>query len=358
MKKLLALLLSLALVFSLWGCKAEKDSGSKKDGKETEKTEATGDTEETEDTQAEDTQPEETAPDEPGSNGPSKPVEEKTSTPILYQVSDEDGNIVYLFGSIHVGIDEMYPLPDYVLDAYDESDALAVECDVIAEAEDEELLMEILSMMVLTDGTKITDYISEECYERAVEIIKENDIYVDAFELYKPILWESLISNYMTDKAGTDSDMGVDMYFLTDAYETGKTIYEIESGMEQYTMLANFSMDLQVLLLEDAVAGYDDPEYCEMLLDMCRAWAAGDEDALMDEVDADYSDLTEEELVLLDEYNTAMEGMRNVNMTRYAMDAMESGETVFIVVGAAHVLGDDGMAAALEEAGYTVTRVQ
>ena len=54
-------------------------------------------------------------------------TDEEGVHPLLYKVTDDDGNTIWLFGSIHVGRDEFYPLPDYVMDAFEGSESLAVE---------------------------------------------------------------------------------------------------------------------------------------------------------------------------------------------------------------------------------------
>ena len=90
---------------------------------------------------------------------------------------------------------------------------------------------------------------------------------------------------------------------------------------------------------------------------MCNAWATGDEDGLLNMMNTDVDALPPEEAALLKEFNDTLEGQRNVNMTQFAIESLDLGGSVFIVVGAAHVLGDDGMAACLAEAGYTVELV-
>ena len=45
-------------------------------------------------------------------------------------------------------------------------------------------------------------------------------------------------------------------------------------------------------------------------------------------------------------------------MTDYAVDALASGEEIFICVGAAHVVGDGAIADNLRELGYTVEVVR
>ena len=90
MKRWIALLLAVLLCLSLLGCQAEiEDKIEKVTKKDPEKTEES---------------------------------RESVSTPLLYKVSDDAGNVIWLLGSIHVGMEDYYPLPDYVLDAFDGSE--------------------------------------------------------------------------------------------------------------------------------------------------------------------------------------------------------------------------------------------
>ena len=67
---------------------------------------------------------------------------------------------------------------------------------------------------------------------------------------------------------------------------------------------------------------------------------------------------SEEEAALYAEYNDALVTQRNLSMTEYAVEALESGQELFICVGAAHVVGEGAMAELLREMGYTVELVR
>ena len=99
---------------------------------------------------------------------------------------------------------------------------------------------------------------------------------------------------------------------------------------------------------------HGDPEGEELLKELASAWAHGDEQALNDLLDDDTAGLTAEEMVLYEEYNNAMITDRNERMTDFAENALIDGNELFICVGAAHVIGDDGMAQQLRERGYRV----
>lgn len=340
MKKLVSLLLVLVILAGTVGCTPNKEPE-----------ETTVPTETTVETTQEQTTTEETEPEE------TKP-EETPSSPVLYKATDDQGHTVYMLGSIHVGTDAMYPLPQYVMDAYNASSALAVELDMIAVSKDMAGATEMAQSMLLTDGTKISDHISEECYDRAVEILKDNKSYYKALDSFKPVMWYSLISTLAMEEAGADSDRGIDMHFLELAYDDEKTIYEVESAEFQYSLLGGMSMELQVLLLEQTVAMYGTAVNNMGIRLMCNAWATGNEEGILNMSETDTAGMPADQVKLLEEFNTSLEGQRNVDMTKFAENALLSGETVFIVVGAAHVFGEDGMAQGLEKLGYTVEKIQ
>ena len=67
---------------------------------------------------------------------------------------------------------------------------------------------------------------------------------------------------------------------------------------------------------------------------------------------------TEENSEAYHEYTEALTGQRDVDMTQYAVEALQSGEEIFICVGAAHIVGEGAVAENLRELGYTVEIVR
>ena len=345
MKKLLAALLVFCMVLSFAAC-SKYDTSKKDKSNKTTQTDPTV----TDPTQ---TDPETSTPDvtDPEDTPPTK----DSITPLLYKVTDGDGNTIWLFGSIHVGEDYFYPLPDYVTSAYESADALAVEVDIVTFQNDLNAQMDSLRQLVYRDGTKISDHISEDLYNSAVDALKDLGIYNVALDYYYPVLWQNFIESSLYEQLGFQSDLGIDLHFLTRAHDECKKIIEVESAKFQYGMMADFSEELQVLLLESAMESYNDAEGTEeSFYELVVAWTEGDEKAfaaLLAEAPEFESD---EEVALYKEYNDAMVVNRNITMTDFAEDALKSGEEVFICVGAAHIVGEGAMAQLLAERGYTV----
>lgn len=293
-----------------------------------------------------------TQPEEATTQVATEPAE-AAITPLLYEVTDGDGHKIWLFGSIHVGRENFYPLPDYVMTAFDQAEALAVEFDVRAFEKDLPAQIAAVKAMLYTDGTTIKDHISEELYNRAVAILQESGQYVSMLDYYMPVLWSSFVDNALLEADA--SDFGVDVNLIDMAYDAQKPVLSIESAESQYGMLAGFSPELQVLLLENAVATYEDGSAAtqtEMLLD---TWAEGNVykfNILLAPADAFE---TEEEAALYAGYEEEMITRRDNFMAQYCKEALAEGKQLFVCVGAAHIMGSKAVRAQLEEAGYTVT---
>ena len=283
---------------------------------------------------------------------------ESTISPALYRVTDQDGHILWLFGSIHVGTEDFYPLPDYVMDAYQGSDALAVEIDIVAVEADILGQMTLVQKLMYTDGSTISQHLPAETYEKAVAVLQENHLYSSTLEYYIPAMWWSTIETLTYEKAGALSEYGIDLNLLQMAKNDKKEILEVESAAFQYGMMADFSEELQPMLLQNAVENYENPEQtaedCKILLDM---WSSGDVAAFAEYLQEEDTFEDEGQRLLYAEYTEKLITNRNQTMTEYAENALLSGKEVFLCVGAAHIIGEGAIAENLRQMGYTVKLV-
>lgn len=286
--------------------------------------------------------------------------QEDGATPLLYKVTDSKGNVIWLFGSIHVGAEYFYPLPDYVLNAFDNADSLAVEFDIVDFEKDLTAQTQALMNLVYTDGTTIKDNIPTELYDRAVAILKENNVYNGFLDYYFPVFWSNLIDTLLYEKLNADVESGIDRHMIDRAYALGKEVLDVESADFQYGMMASFSQELQEMLLGSSIESFNGSE-SEMkaeLDELMTAWAKGNEAEFAEIVNEEEEFENDEERRLYEEYNNAMVISRNLSMAEYAENALASGKEVFICVGAAHVVGEGAMADLLSDRGYTVELIR
>ena len=274
-----------------------------------------------------------------------------SNTPLLLEVTQEGStNKLYLFGSIHASDESMYPLPEYVMKAYKNSDEIAVEFDLIEYMQDMSNQIESLAKFIIPDGKTVNDYLELEDYNQGVEILKNAGLYSPMFNSYMPMFWVTLIENAAVVDVGLDESHGIDQYFLKLAKEDDKEIQELESAEYQYNLLSGFDYDMQVYLLKQSIHEYEDvKKELEQLHELYKKGDSNELEKLL---------LGEEVDSYTEEYNHQLITVRNQNMTESLEEAFQEGKNIFCTVGLGHIIGDGGIADLLKQQGYTVKVVK
>lgn len=283
-------------------------------------------------------------------------VEHVAPEGFLWKVTKGD-KTVYMLGSIHVGDESMYPLRDDIYQAYEQSEIVVTEVDILRDATEEES-QEIEKMLTYQDGTTLKDHLSPELYESVMSVAREIGLEGEAleeFETYQ-VWFVNMLFSSLTDTSGAEAGLGVDRHFLELAKQDGLPNGELETYMIQYGMLAGFSQELQEQMLKEAITMY---EYASQGYDISGSstnylldiWARGDLEAL-DEIADDMKRSSRE-------YYDALLTKRNVGMTDKIEQYLNSGEynTYFVIAGALHFAGADSINKMLEERGYTIERL-
>ena len=324
-KKLIALLLVLLMVFAFVSC-----------GNENESTTTVIPTQ---------SEPNQTEPEELGS-------------PLLWKATDSDGNIIYFFGTIHVGNKKSNTVLKQLQPILHQCDALAVEFDVVAYSNNIAQQTQDLQLFLYKDGTNIKDHIPQEIYDSVVSLLRGAGLYSSLYNRYKPGLWYSLISEAMIRNTSLSSDKAMDSLLINDAYNSNIEVLSVESASFQTELLANLPDDLYLLLFEQELNAID--SYGETIEALYESWFNGDEDSLYlllsedAESDEEYS---ESQIELIEDFNYKMTTERNVGMANKAKEYISSGKTVFFAVGTAHFLGNDGIISLLENEGFSFERI-
>lgn len=284
-------------------------------------------------------------------------------TPLMWRVTAPGGQTMYLFGSIHAADETIYPLPLYVTDAFERSDYLAVEVDILNMSIASSLAMQ--EMFFLPEGTYTSDIIDEELLARAKEVIFDNtpdeilemleelghdiDEVLEELYLLEPYAWTSELSNFALELAGMSSWYGLEVFFIEAADELEMPIIELETIEQQMGVLLGFSPELQTLLLEEAL---DLEVGAEAVRALFELWKTGDYDGLAELLAME--DMPEE---LREEYNNALLMERDILMTEVIRELLAAEQKVFTVVGVAHLVGDDSIVYLLRAEGYEVELV-
>lgn len=262
-----------------------------------------------------------------------------------------NGNTVYLVGSIHIANESFYPLRKEYEQAFAEADYLGVEVD-ITQISDEAMQKRVLEIGAYKDGSRLQDHLSTYTYAKLGKALLANDWDRDALDHFKPWVAEMVVSSFAPANDEYKSADGIDLHFIQKAAERKITVMELESQDSQLNMLNNFSDELQEQMLYSTLYDLDNPNQADLnesTDEAAEMWKTGDEKKLLELTNSTAGD---------EEYNKAMLVDRNIGMAQKIDGYLKSGgnQQYFIVVGAAHYLGNDGILHLLEKKGYTVTR--
>lgn len=278
--------------------------------------------------------------------------------PMLYMVTDTvSGATLYLLPTVHMGDEETEKaLEGLILDTLDGADRLAAETDVYQASCDFKALLGQTLNMRYADGTTAADHLTKETYEQARALFKRAGVYSLALEGVCVPVWYAKCEEAVAKTCGFSAEKGIDMLLLSRAHENNMAIDGLETADEQYALLLSMSDALSEYYIAQIAENPD--AAAQTMYQSIRAWLDGDADALYalnkPDVTALPQAIREEGKV----YWQAMLADRNARFFERAKEYLKSGEDVFMMVGAMHILGDDGLAARLERAGYTVDQVQ
>lgn len=274
---------------------------------------------------------------------------------------EHSGNTIYLLGSIHIGNSQIYPINKKLKEAFYESDALIVEANLLDIEGEIGYFMELITYQ---DGTTLKDHISEETYEKLLQVGEVYGIPVDLFEQFKPwAIATTLEILFMTDLNNLDNidvnspsvNLGIDLYFLSHATLNQMPIIELEGINYQADLFDELSLEFQDKYLSTVLDNILNPSEnlhsasVEIIEEWLNQWKKGD-------VEGFTNSYLENAQAVEDEISNMLFGKRDRNMTEKIIEILESEEkgTYFLVVGAGHLVIPDTIIYQLREKGYNV----
>jgi len=284
-------------------------------------------------------------------------------------------NTVYMLGSIHLASFDIYPFSKKMLEAYASADALAVEVNMY----DMTGAMALAQLGMYMDGTTLKDHVSEDTYKKTIELAAKMGYREEQIASVKPwyiyCLFSALAATQSGDpaQASVAAALGIDMFFLTNAYIYGKPILEVEGLVFQGNVFDSFSDGLEEYLLDgtvDAVnevlSGTDSEEanYLDLMLEY---WSDGDAEAFKKFTSPEFEypelyeeDVTPEEKALIEEFQDKLMTKRDKGMAEYIDNLLKSegSNTYFVIVGSGHYISNYSVLDVLKEKGYEINQVK
>jgi len=239
--------------------------------------------------------------------------------------------VVYLLGSIHVGNESLYPLHPAIEKAYQESKYLVVEAD-INKADPYQLMMK----GIYQDTNTLENNVSPEAFKVFEENFQKYGLAKSYYNKFKPWLAVIMLMTLELKSGGYGQEMGIDMSFLEKTDSTSKKeILELESIDEQmklFDVIANYQDAFIEFSLEDFDKTTDE---LDTLIDI---WKSGDADQLEERI---MKPLRENPK--LDPIYQNLFIKRNLKMAKKIEDYLKTNDKYFVIVGAGHLIGKNGI---------------
>ena len=255
-------------------------------------------------------------------------------------------SVIYLGGTVHLLRPEDFPLPEEFELAHEASSELVFETD-ISSINDLNIQAQMLQKLTYDIDRSLRDVVDTEAYKALDAYMAEVGMPLIMLERFKPGMIVSTLQMLEFQRMGF-APQGVDVVFNIRALADGKAIGALETIDEQIAFLALMGegreSEFIIMSLEDLKRTSDSIDK------MIDAWRTGDSEVLR--------------TLLIDGMLERAPGLydsllrqRNLRWIPQIEFMFDDPETEFVLVGAAHLVGEDGILEYLRAKGYEISKL-
>lgn len=261
-----------------------------------------------------------------------------TEKGLFWKMESPNGQVSYLFGTIHTDDNRVTDFSPNILDALKSVDLFVMESQ--PNSNPTNFSMQQGSLKTLLTETEM---------DQVRALAEFHVMHLESALRMKPWLLAIIFS-----QSKPQTPYAQDNLLMRGAEDFSKPVKALETSEEHFSVIDSFSLDEQLMLLRAALK-MKEAEKEEDFEQLMAVYLEGDSDDILT-LDAKItsSSLPKEvwqkmRIKLLDE--------RNVLMAERALKLAEN-QSVFVAVGAAHLAGDAGLISAFKKAGYKLTRIE
>ena len=189
--------------------------------------------------------------------------------------------------------------------------------------------------------------VSPATYALVTKRVSDLGLPIEPLKRFKPWMLALTLVEMEWQKAGFDASLGLDRHFYDRARADGKTVQGLETVEYQMSLFDGMTMEEQDRMLAESLEDLDQER--ANVFELTDAWKAGDAAAV--------------ERIVLDDLKDDPVMYQRLLVDRNRnwlpkLDALfaRSGRA-FVVVGAAHLVGPDGLLAMFRAKGYKVDQL-
>ena len=253
------------------------------------------------------------------------------------------GATVYLLGSVHAMREDSYPLPPAMEAAFDSVEKLVFEVDLddLGSA-----AIQMLAAGTLDGEETLEEIVGPATWTRLMIHVEKTSFPAGMFQRMKPWMAAVTITALAMTEAGYLSSAGVDAYFSRRAEEAGKERIALETVEFQVGLFADLTAEQSLAFLRYSLIDLETviPELDELSANW-RAGKVAAVEALMAEGFDEFPELLDK--MVTDRNRAWMSPIEGL---------LAGDSNAMVVVGALHLVGEDGVVNLLRKKGYTVER--
>ncbi|TFW27295.1 TraB/GumN family protein [Duganella callida] len=265
----------------------------------------------------------------------------------LFKVQ-QGGHTLYLFGTIHVGARDFYPLEPRVAGLLKKAPVLALEIDPLA---DPQKMARAVQQYGIAPGG--ASGLSPDWRQRLERLLKDYRIEPQTVASMKPWLLATLLTVSEFSAQGYDAALAVDAHLAGEAHAAGKQVVELESADSQMALFDKLSAAEQLQFLQETIAGIEDKEQADQAREIADAWRHADVKALealaqKAEEDDTFSGRFVQKVLLEGRNPTLADGM---------VKLMARENNSVAAIGILHLVGKYSVPEVLRKRGLSVERI-
>ena len=265
---------------------------------------------------------------------------------LIYKIQS-DTNTVYLLGSIHVLAEEYYPLTRSFSYAYYNSQKVVFEIDpeILFSPETAKKNEKYYTFQ---NGKTLKSVLSPGTYKLLKKKLKPLGLDMAQINKLKPWVVYLNMSGKFDSSIEFRPDLGIENYFYRKAKDAGKPTAGLETAQDQINVFDTLPMKIQEAMLKETLTMTDSKKREQAFLHMVKSWHQGSLEGLEELVESMKTYPLFYEKLLVE---------RNKNWVPQIEKFLTEEKNVLVIVGAAHLAGEDGLLALLKEKGYELERV-
>ena len=260
----------------------------------------------------------------------------------VWKVSDSNGGILYLGGSVHALHSTDYPLPSAYNRAFDAAAHIVFEDDP---AVSKGTVKSYFKRGEYPKGDSLKNHVDPRTYDYLRRVFSLWGIPEQKFSSVRP--WFLVLVLSSPELHGVSHDLGIEGFLEKRARANSKPISGLESFREHMEVFSGLTdRQCEMLILMTFIPQQDGSNNGRGLM---NAWRRGDADTL--------AHIARDSLQDFPSFAKRVLDARSLSWLPKIEGYLHSGKIYFVVVGAGHIGGPSGLLPLLKARGYRIEQI-